>query len=529
MTRRPRCSPLLTSFVLTCLCGFATTEVLAGRAPRRLLAPEGLPASTPEEQGMDSRQLAEAVAFLTQHRQDYRPHQVIVTRHGRRVLDVALYPFTQGLRHDIASVGKMITGTLIGLAIDHGFIASADEPVLSFFPDRQIANRDARKEAMTIAHLLAQRSGIYHGDDGTHSAEDAAMEASPDWVQWVLDRPMAEAPGGTWYYSNANLHLAAGVLAQATGMSPLAFAQRYLFRPLRITDVVWEADPQGVNVGNGGQQLRPLDLAKIGQLYLGHGLWEGKQVVSSEWVTRATTRAPGPQPPGWPPEFSIGFHWVISSDRCEAGGSGGQMVLYFPAEDLVLTVVAGGGTPYSGCSNPDALAYPLYAQYIKPAVRSNAPLPPDPGGLAELQAQVAAAAASYEGPPRPVLALPATAHSISGRRFLLDPNPLEIQWFSVDFPPGSEALLRIAGEEEIAVRVGLDNVSRISPGQYGLPAAAKGWWADNARLVVMLDQFAIYSYLRITITFNGDRMTATVEDLACPGGPTVTVTGKMEG
>ena len=527
MTHGPRRSLLLAALAVAWLLALAPAEGLSGGAPRRLLALEGLPLSTPEEQGMDSRVLAEAVAYLTQHRQDYRPHQVIVVRHGRRVLDVALYPFSQGLRHDIASVGKMITGTLIGLAIDHGYIASADEPVLSFFPDREIANRDARKEAMTIAHLLAQRSGIYHGDDGTHSAEDAAMEASPDWVQWVLDRPMAEPPGGTWYYSNANLHLAAGVLAQATGMSPLEFARRYLFRPLRISDVVWEADPQGVNVGNGGQQLRPLDLAKIGQLYLDGGVWEGKQVLSPAWVRRSTSPAPGPHPSGWPAEFSIGFHWVIESDRCEAGGSGGQTVLFFPAEDLVLTVVAGGGTPYGGCSNPDALAAPLYAWYIKPAVRSAAPLPPNPVAFAALQAQVAAAAISYEGPPRPVLALPATAQAISGRRFLLEPNALEVQWFSLDFAPGNEALLRIAGEEEIAVRVGLDNVRRISPGQYGLPAAAKGWWADNVRFVVLLEEFALYTYLRVTMTFNGERVTATVEDLACPGGPTLTLNGRM--
>ena len=475
---------------------------------------------------MDSYRLAEAVAFLTAHRLDYRPHQVIVVRHGRRVLDVALYPFERGLRHDIASVGKMVTGTLIGIAVDKGFIASADEPVLSFFPDRPIANRDARKEAMTIAHLLAQRSGIYHGDDGSHSAEDAEMYASPDWVQWVLDRPMAEPPGGTWYYSSANLHLAAGVLSQATGFSPLEFARRYLFAPLHIADVAWEADPQGVNNGAGGQQLRPLDLAKIGQLYLDGGEWRGRQVLSSEWVARSTSPAPGPHPAGWPPESSVGFHWVIENNYRGAGGSGGQTVELYPDDDLVLVVVAGGGTPYAGCSNPVALSAPLFSQYIRPAIVSDSALPPDPAGVEALAAEVAAAAVSYEGPPHPVPALPATALAVSGRQFVLEPNPLQISSFSLSFPGGSEATLQVSGEEEVTFRIGLDDVFRRAPGEGGLPAAAKGWWAGSTRFEALIDQYAIFNYIRVTMDFNGNRVTATVEDLACPGGGILTLTGR---
>jgi CubicO group peptidase (beta-lactamase class C family) len=497
------------------------------RAQRRVM-PDELPMSTPEEQGMDSYRLAEAVDFLTAHRLDYRPHQVIVVRHGRRVLDVALYPFEQGLRHDIASVGKMVTGTLIGIAVDKGFIAGADTPVLSFFPERQIANRDPRKEAMTIAHLLAQRSGIYHGDDGSHSAEDAEMYASADWVQWVLDRPMAEAPGGTWYYSNANLHLAAGALSQATGMSPLAFARRYLFPPLHIADVAWEADPQGVNNGAGGQEYRPLDLAKIGQLYLDGGAWRGQQVLSSGWVARSTSPAPGPHPAGWPPDSSVGFHWVIEDNYRGAGGSGGQNVELYPDDDIVIVVVAGGGTPYAGCSNPVALSAPLYSQFIRPAIVSDSALPPNPAGVAALAASVAAAAVSYEGPPKPVPTLPATALAISGKRFALEPNPLHISSFSLSFSGGSEATLQVAGEEEVTFRVGLDDVFRYAPGEGGLPAAAKGSWSASTRFVAIVDQFAIFAYLRVTMDFAGSRVTVTIDDLACPGGGSVTLTGTMQ-
>ena len=500
------------AFVIVALGAFcpvspAQTPDTGPRTVRHRVEPSWLPMSTPEAQGMDSDRLADGVAYLTAHRLDFRPHQVIVARHGHRVLDVSLYPFSQGLRHDIASVGKMVTGTLIGIAIDRGFIASADEPVLGFFPDRQIANRDARKEAMTIAHLLAQRSGIYHGSDGGHAEEDFLMESSPDWVQFVLDQPMAEAPGGTWYYSNANLHLAAGVLAEATGMSPLEFARRYLFDPLWIRDVVWEADPQGVNLGYGAMQLRPLDLAKITEVYLTGGTCGGRRVLSQAWVARSTSPAPGPHPAGWPPEFSVGFHWVLADDYREAGG----------------------GTPYAGCSNPVALAAPLASTYILPAVLSASPLPANPSGVQRLAGLVAAAGVSTEGPPQPVPPLPAIASTISGERFVLEPNLLGLESFTLTFGAPAEATLNIVGEEEVTILVGLDGVNRMSPGESGLPAAAKGWWEGDARFVLLLDQFALYSYVRVTLEFSGSDVTVTLQDLACPGGPQLEIAGTMGG
>ncbi len=230
---------------------------------------------------------------------------------------------------------------------------------------------------------------------------------------------------------------------------------------------------------------------------------------------------------GWPPDASVGFHWVIESNYRGAGGSGGQIVELYPEDDMVLVVVAGGGTPYGGCSNPEALSAPLYSQFIRPATVSASALPPNPAGVAALAAEVAAAAASYEGPPRPVPALPATALTISDRRFVLEPNPLEIGWFSLSFPGGSEATLQVSGEEEVTFRVGLDDVFRHAPGEFGLPAAVKGWWAGGTRFVALIDQYAIFAYLRVTMDFTGNGVTITIDDLACPGGGSLTLSGSV--
>jgi CubicO group peptidase (beta-lactamase class C family) len=426
---------------------------------------------------MDSRRLASVVDFLLESRDDYRPHQVVVARHGRRVLDVALYPFPSGVRHDLASVGKVITGTLIGIAIDKGFIASAEEKVLGFFPDLEIANRDARKEALTIADLLAQRSGIDYGPDG---AGCAAVMSSSNPVQATLDRPMLLEPGAMFEYCSANTHLAAAVLARATGVTPLELADRYLFGPLRIKGVVWETDPQGINVGSGGQILLPLDLAKLGELYLRGGVWEGQQVVSKAWVGRATSPVPGAFPPSWPVDSQVGFHWVIYPDHYEAGGSGGQNVFVSPEHDLVLVVLAGGGQPYHGCQYPNVLASQVYPRVCR-AILADSPLPANPSGVAALAARVATAAEPAQGPPSPVPPLPATAGTISGKRFVLEENPLALDAFTLSFPGGSEATIEIEGEEKVTLKVGLEWIgisylalSRVHPRKARL-RPPKGW------------------------------------------------------
>jgi len=470
---------------------------------------------------MDSRVLGDMVQALLDSREDYRPHQLIIVRNGQLVLDMAFYPFSMGFRHGIASIGKMVTATLIGTAIDEGYITNVDEPVLGFFPGRVIANRDTRKEAMTIAHLLAHRSGIDYHDD-----QYASMQASPDWTQWILDLPMASDPGWEYSYSNANFHLAAGVLTQATGMTPLAFARRYVFGPLRIADPIWDVDPQGIHWGFGGQMMLPSDLAKLGVVYLTGGGWRGRQVVSPGWVTLATTAHPGPPPPGWSPEVSMGFGWAINFElsMLDTAGSGGQVMRVLLDSDLVVVAVAGGGPAYDSCGRNNAVVDDLLYDYLRMAVVSSSPLAPNPQGTARLAALVEAASLPYDGPPQPVPPLPAIADTVSGVVFEIEPNPLNLRWLSVSFPPGNEALLEYQMTEVVTVSVGLDDVFRISPGEHGLPFAAKGSWLDDTRFGLLLDQTALWRLLDVELDFDGDRVTVTLQDTSCDDPP-LTATG----
>lgn len=169
--------------------------------------------------------------------------------------------------------------TLIAIVAEQGKL-NLDAPVLSFFPDRTIANRDARKERVTVRHLANMANGMesvcFANDEGTLNE----MTASPDWVQFALDCKMTSEPGYTFCYDSPGMHLLSAILQKATGMTTLEFARQNLFGPLGIRDVIWLTDPQGYTHGWSDLYLHPRDVAKLGYLWLNKGTWQ----VASEML-----------------------------------------------------------------------------------------------------------------------------------------------------------------------------------------------------------------------------------------------------
>ena len=147
-----------------------------------------------------------------------------------------------------------------------------------------------------------------------------AMTRSPDWQQFVLDQPMATAPGTRFYYSSGNSHLLSAILSKVTGRSALDYAREKLFGPLGIDDVQWQADPQGVTVGGAGLYLQPRDMAKIGYLWLRGGVWEGKQILPAAWI-EGVRKADVDMRESWARDLRYGRQfWVDAAARRLHGG-----------------------------------------------------------------------------------------------------------------------------------------------------------------------------------------------------------------
>lgn len=220
--------------------------------------------ASPESQGLDSAVLAEALDDVRAKK--IPAHGLLIVRNGLIVLDAYFYPYQGREVHDVASVTKSVTSILVGIAIEKGYLKSVDQKVLSILPLAPSAS-DARKEKLTIRHLLTMTSGLDCDTEGGEKAL-AAMRHSTDWAAFALALPMRADPGSQYAYCSCNNHLLSSLVTAATGESLLEFATKNLFRPLGITDVIWPADPKGRSHGWGDLHLHPRDMAKLGLLYL---------------------------------------------------------------------------------------------------------------------------------------------------------------------------------------------------------------------------------------------------------------------
>jgi len=235
--------------------------------------------STPEEQGMDSASLARLIESVGTYKQD----SLMIVRHGKIVAEAYYAPYVAGVSHDLRSVTKSIVSTLTAIELQHGLLDSVDHPVIDLFPDKQIANIDDNKKAMTVQSLLDMTSGI-DWQEKAYTPDETIMRMyrSPDRTEFVLSQPMSSAPGTAFYYNSGNPYVLSALITKKTGQSAFDFAKKELFEPLGIKSAKWgTVDAQGVTDGEAGLSLEPHDMARIGYLYLHNGMWDGKQIIPS--------------------------------------------------------------------------------------------------------------------------------------------------------------------------------------------------------------------------------------------------------
>lgn len=473
---------------LACVGGMGT--VTRAACQEAYWPTDGWRRSSPEAQGMDSRTLADAFDYVRQHQIPI--HSLLIVRNGYIVLDAYFWPFHDGQWHDLASVTKSVTSTLVGIAIGQHKLR-VDQTLLSVFGQRPVANRDARKERVTIEQLLTMTSGldcsVAHGEITL-----SQMMGSANWIQFMLDLRMRDEPGSRYEYCSGGTHLLSGVLAQATGGNTLDFARRALFGPLGITDVGWPTDPQGILRGWGDLHLHPPDMAKLGFLWLHGGRWGDRQIVPEDWL-RAAVQVHSH--PGFSPgqEYGYGF-WVYplrNPPIFEGLGRGGQRISVVPAASLVVVFTGGEFEPGD------------IGDFIGRAIKSDQALPEDSAATARL----AAAVADAERPPTPkaVPAPPPMAGAVSGRSYALDANPLDLRSFVLTFAGGTEAQVRfeLRDRRDGPRPVGLDGVRRISPnGRYGLPVAVSGAWESDSTFALDYDEVGNINRYRFRLTFSGN-------------------------
>jgi len=289
---------------------------------------------------------------------------LLILKNNQLVYESYFHGYTGKTLHNIYSSGKSITSILTGIALDKGLIQSVDVPVLGLLPEyADHQNKDSRKSQITIKHLLNMTAGFAWQEN-----TETRMRASPDWVKFTLDLPLAANPGTQGNYATGGVVVLGRIIENQSGLNLAQFAEKYLFGPLGIKEYKWDLMPNGRISAGGSLYLRPRDMAKIGLLMLNKGLWNGKRIVSSEWVEMSgenNLRLPGPFD-------GYGYLWWkqsflkdnMSLQTYFSSGNGGQDIFIIPAKNMVLVFTTGNVNTSLGLQN----IY-LMRDYIIPAIK----------------------------------------------------------------------------------------------------------------------------------------------------------------
>jgi CubicO group peptidase (beta-lactamase class C family) len=287
----------------------------------------------PRSHGWDADALRDAAG---QAGEQERSRSLLVVHGGRIVLERYYGEANSETLHDVRSVTKTVVSTLVGLAIEDGFIRDVDQPLGELLPD-SLAELRPEQQAVTVQHLLTMSSGFAWTEAG--SVGYNAWRTSDDYLGHFLDPDMTSEPGASFNYNSGAIYLLGLLVEEATGMELEAFADQELFGPLGITTRQWESMGNGRVNGGAGIDLRTRDLARLGQLFLQEGMSGDRRVLPSGWEQEATAnRFPWTASFGPVTALSYAYLWWLdlSREAYFAWGYGGQYVYVVPSLDLVV-------------------------------------------------------------------------------------------------------------------------------------------------------------------------------------------------
>jgi CubicO group peptidase (beta-lactamase class C family) len=294
-----------------------------------------LPRSTPEAEGIDSAGVLSFVETL-ENKID-AVHSIMLVRHGKVVAEGWWYPYAAGDIHITYSATKSFTSTAIGFAAQEGLLSVHDK-VLSFFPDLAPKEPSAQMKAMRIRDLLIMSTGHQ-----SNTMDLLRARKDGQWRRAFLETDVEHKPGTHFLYNSGASYMLSAIVQKVSGKTIQEYLQPRLFEPLGMEKVLWGLSPEGIGLGDGGLSIKTEDLAKFGLLYLQKGLWNGRRLLSEQWVEEATSRqtSTGSDPDShWDQGYGYQF-WRNKVDGYRADGAQGQFCFVLPKHDIVLAMTSG--------------------------------------------------------------------------------------------------------------------------------------------------------------------------------------------
>ncbi len=457
-----------------------------------------LPRSTPEAQGVSSAALREFVNALD--RQIDGMHSVMVVRHGQVIAAGWWAPYDAERNQVLYSLSKSFTSTAVGFAVAEGKL-SIDDEVLKFFPEDAPANPSSNLKAMRVRDLLTMSTG--HQDEPP-TAPDAISPKS------FLAQPVPHLPGTHFKYNTAATFMLSAIVQKVTGQTVLDFLRPRLFAPLGIEHPVWDTNFQGISLGGYGLRVRTEDIAKLGQLYLQKGKWNGQQLLPAEWVAMATAKqtSNGSNPQSdWNQGYGFQF-WRCRHNAFRGDGAFGQYCLVMPDQDAVVAIT-------SGVKDMQAVLNVIWDKLL-PAFQPQA-LPLD----AAASAQLTDTLARLEVRPAQGAATSPLAGEVLNRKFVFPANDQKIEGLALSSSDSGKNLTLTARMDgkDMTVPCGYHEWKKGRAPLLGGPlaqfpaeptAGTFAWPADDTCLIKLCAYETPYQ-TTLTLKLNSDQVTLDSE------------------
>jgi CubicO group peptidase (beta-lactamase class C family) len=299
-----------------------------------------LPRSTPEKEGVSAAAILEFIKAAEQSKNEL--HSFMFLRHGRVIAEGWWNPYRADLKHTMYSTSKSFTSTAAGFAISEGKL-SVEDKVISFFRDQLPDTISPFLAELRVKDLLSMSVG--QEPDPTFKV----VLNDSNWVKSFLTLPIIKKPGTEFLYNTLATYMVAAILQKVTGEKLIDYLRPRLFDPLAIKDMDWEVDPKNINVGGWGLRVKTEDMAKLGQLYLQKGVWNGKQILPESWIEEATSaiiKDSAPYLPidkkeasDWAQGYGYQF-WQCRNNAYRADGAYGQYIIVLPEHDAVVVLTS---------------------------------------------------------------------------------------------------------------------------------------------------------------------------------------------
>jgi len=466
-----------------------------------------LPRSLPEVQGVSSAGILDFVNAIESA--NLNLHSLMVLRHGNVLAEGWWAPYAPSLKHTLYSLSKSFTSSAIGFAVGEGKLTVNDK-VISFFPEDVPAEVSENLGKMRVRDLLTMSTG--HDKDSTGRVREGENK---NWVKAFLGLPVEHEPGTFFVYNSGATYILSAIIQKLTGKTVLEYLTPRLFNPLNIEGADWEVDPKGINTGGWGLRVKTEDIAKFGQLYLQKGMWNGKRILSEEWVNEATTKhiqskggSGKMEDNDWQQGYGYQF-WRCRHDAFRGDGAYGQYCIVMPKEDMVIAIT-------SETSNMGAILDQVW-NHILPAVKQENNFSDKSVQVKLKQKLTMLALTSADGK-----STSPQSSKVTGKKFGITENALKVSRVSLAFG-GDGCTFSITDEKgthQILAGIGkwkegytdlstipLKLVLTAVPGESKTKIAAIGTWTDDNTFEMTWRFIETAHYETVTCRFDNDDLT----------------------